>query len=169
MVRNKCFCRALVQGMDYLPGFHSWPRGMILVSTLFIVAVLGVSGCGDDRSVTVPVMSSVQGIWEGTISLTSSTGDLVEASRIRLELVQQDFNFQGFLIKINPLAQGLGRAAVDTFLVTTGTVSADFVSFRATDPEGGSSVFEGELSGSSLSGVTRGTGYSGVWKAELVL
>jgi hypothetical protein len=167
MVRNKCFCRTLVQGMDHLPGFRSWPRGMILVSALFLAAVF--SGCGDNKSVTVPVTSSVQGIWEGTISLTSSTGDLVEASRIRLELVQQDFNFQGFLIKINPLAQGLGRAAVDTFLVTSGTVSADFVSFRATDPEGGSSVFEGELSGNSLSGVTRGTGYSGVWKAELVL
>ena len=133
-----------------------------------IILALSVSGCGDEQIVSLPGSGRLQGVWEGTISLVSTSGELAQTGRLRLELLQRDFSFEGFLLKIDPLAEGFGRAPVDTFLVTRGTVSADFVSFHVEDPKGGAAVFQGELIDRKLSGIALGTDYSGQWNAEFI-
>ena len=145
-----------------------WLGQLILRAALILAILAAITGCGDDRSVTVPVPNTVQGIWQGTISLSSTGSEVAQTSRLRLELVQREYSFEGYLLKINPLAEGLGSSPVDTFLVTSGTISVNYVSFRVLDPQGGSAVFEGEFSGGSLSGSAWGTNYSGEWSAVFV-
>ena len=140
-------------------------KGAPFFIILFSAFLLAVSGCGDEQVVSLRGPGNIQGVWEGTLSLTPSSGELTQLSRIRLELVQRDFNFEGYLLKIDPLAEGLGRSPVDTFLVTQGTVSDNFISFRVVDPQGGTTVFQGEVFDSRMAGTTQGTDYTGEWNA----
>lgn len=140
----------------------------IIHTIAVIFPALFFQGCGDEQIVSLSGTGRLQGVWEGAISLVSSGGELAQTSRIRLELVQRDFSFEGFLLKIDPLAEGFGRTAVDTFLVTDGTISADFVSFHAVDPRGGTAFFHGELTGKRMSGSTLGADYNGEWSAEFI-
>jgi hypothetical protein len=139
----------------------------ILCSALLICGVLALAGCGDERIVAVEGTGNLQGVWEGVMTLTASE-DLEQTSRIRLELVQQEFRFDGFLIRIDPLAAGFGKAPADTFVVGNGTVSGTFVSFRTDEPGAGSALFEGTLSDRALQGSIQGNGFSGSWQAGLV-
>lgn len=143
-------------------------KAAIIHTITAISLALFFPGCGDEQIVSLPGPGRLQGVWEGTITLVSTSGEMAQTSRMRLELLQRDFSFEGFLLKIDPLAEGLGRAAVDTFLVTEGTISADFVSFHAVDPRGGAGVFQGELTGKRMSGFALGTDYSGEWSAEFI-
>jgi hypothetical protein len=134
--------------------------------TLLALALF-FAGCGDNRVVTRPETGSIAGVWEGTLSLTAAGGATVQASRLRLEFVQRDYAFEGLLLKTDPLAAGFGKAPVDTFLVSSGTISTVFISFRAVDPQtGGAAVFEGQLADQRLTGAAIGAGYSGEWSAD---
>ena len=134
-----------------------------------IYLALFFTGCGDEQIVSLPGPGGLQGVWEGTISLVSTGDELAQTSRMRLELIQRDNNsFEGFLLKIDPLAEGFGRAVVDTFLVTEGRILGDFVRFDAVDPKGGTADFQGELIDKKLSGTAQGTDYSGEWSAEFI-
>ena len=137
-----------------------------VIAAIFLA--LFFPGCGDEQIVSLSGPGRLQGVWEGTISLVSTSGETAQTSGMRLELLQRDFSFEGFLFKIDPLAEGFGRAAVDTFLVTDGIISADFLSFRVVDPRGGTAVFQGELTGKRMSGSALGTDYSGEWSAEFI-
>ena len=143
-------------------------KAAVTCTITVIFLALFFPGCGDEQIVSLPGPGRLQGVWEGTISLVSTSGEMAQTSRMRLELIQRDFSFVGFLLKIDPLAEGFGRAAVDTFLVTDGTISADFVSFHAVDPRGGTAIFQGELTGKKMSGSALGTNYSGEWSAEFI-
>lgn len=136
-------------------------------SVLLLCSLVSAAGCGDERIVAVEGTGNLQGVWEGIMTL-SATADLEQTSRIRLELVQQEFRFDGFLIRIDPLAAGFGKAPADTFLVSNGTVSGTFVSFRTDEPGAGGALFEGTLDGRSLAGSIQGIGFSGSWQAGLV-
>lgn len=138
-----------------------------LLKAVILTALLAVA-CGDDQITSLPGTGSVQGVWEGTMSLTSTAGDLTQTSRIRLELVQRDFSFDGLMLKIDPLAKSFGRAPADTFLVVNGTLSGHFVSFNVMENEVGSALFEGTLGDRKLSGSAFGTDYSGKWDVKFV-
>ena len=134
-----------------------------------IILALSFTGCGDEQIVSLPRPGRLQGVWEGIISLVSTGDELAQTSRMRLELIQRDdSSFEGLLLKIDPLAEGFGRAVVDTILVTEGRILGDFVRFDAVDPKGGRADFQGELIGKTLSGTAQGTDYSGEWNAEFV-
>ena len=158
---------------------HGAKTGEITVQKIFkttlkhtfaaILLALWFTGCGDEQIVSLPGSGRLQGVWEGTISLVSTGGELAQTSRMRLELIQRDNNsFEGLLLKIDPLAEGFGRAVEDTFLVTKGTILDDFVRFDTVDPKGGTADFQGELIGKKLSGTAHGTDYTGEWNAEFI-
>ncbi|MEA1996144.1 MAG: hypothetical protein U9N45_00830, partial [Gemmatimonadota bacterium] len=134
----------------------------ILPSCLIWLIIFAMPGCGDQKSVTEPGVPSVQGVWEGALHLSSAGDSITQNSLIRLELVQQDYRFEGYLLKIDPLFDGLGKTTVDTFLVHSGTVSGSSVSFRTSDPDeggaggGGTAFFQGELEGRRIQGSTQG-------------
>ena len=102
------------------------------------------------------------------MSLSATVGELEQNSRIRLELVQRDFTFQGLMLRIDPLAEGFVRAAVDTFIVTNGSISADFVSFAVTGPPSSTANFQGKVVGRNLSGTALGETYSGNWSVDFI-
>ncbi|MBW7998233.1 MAG: hypothetical protein FVQ81_17020 [Candidatus Glassbacteria bacterium] len=139
-----------------------------LLLPVLIYAGIIATGCGDERIVAVEGTARLQGVWEGIMSLVVDSVDIQQTSRIRLELVQRDFNFDGFLIRIDPLAEGFGKAPADTFIVTNGTVSGTFVSFRTEEPGGGGAVFEGTFSDRKLEGSIQGVGFSGTWQAGFI-
>jgi hypothetical protein len=135
---------------------------------LVLAAIFGAA-CGDSGMRTGPGWERVQGVWEGRLRVATPGDSTREASRLRLELVQQDFTFEGYLLRTDSLSGAFGVAAVDTLLVAGGTVSAAFISFQALDPAGGSpAVFEGRLNGGRLDGSVVGGGFSGVWEAEFL-
>lgn len=134
----------------------------------FIFAALLALACGDDQITSLPGTGSIQGVWEGIMSLTSTSGNLTQTSKIRFELVQRDFSFEGLMLKIDPLAEGFGRSPVDTFLVAAGTLSGKFVSFNGLDAGGGSAMFEGTLGDRVITGSVVGSGYSGQWSVNFV-
>ena len=137
---------------------------------LALMCLLAVSGCGDEEVPFGPPERSVQGVWEGMLNLanTDTTASTVQSCAIRLELVQRDFFFEGYLLKFNSFSLGLDKQAVDTFLVSTGSISANFVSFRVVDPAGGTAFFEGNLEGHRLGGSAIGSGYDGTWSVEFL-
>ncbi len=144
-----------------------WKTRLIIPLVLLLAGLL-LNGCGDERIVALEGTGRVQGVWEGLMSLTASGGTVKQTSRIRLELVQREFNFDGFLIRIDPLAEGFGKAPADTLIVTGGTVSGTFISFRTEEPGGGGALFEGTLTDRALQGSTQGVGFSGTWQAGLL-
>ena len=137
---------------------------------LVLVCLLAVSGCGDEQVPFGPTEGSVHGVWEGMLNLanTDTTASTVQSSAIRLELVQRDFSFEGYLLKFDTFSLGLNEQAVDTFLVSIGSISANFVSFRVVDPAGGAAFFEGNLEGHRLGGSAIGSGYDGTWSVEFL-
>ncbi|OGG01198.1 MAG: hypothetical protein A3F83_14595 [Candidatus Glassbacteria bacterium RIFCSPLOWO2_12_FULL_58_11] len=145
-------------------GARRWPLAAALIISLCVY----LGGCGDERIVSLNSSGSLQGVWEGTIALLSSDGDIKQTSRMRLELVQRDFNFEGLLLKIDPLSEGFGRAPVDTFLVVEGSISASFIAFKTLDTSGGSAMFQGQKTDKVISGTALGTDYSGEWSVRFV-
>jgi hypothetical protein len=140
-----------------------------LVLPLFLLlAGVMITGCGDERIVALEGTGRVEGLWEGVMSLADSSGAVKQTSKIRLELVQREFNFDGFMIRIDPLAEGFGKTPADTLIVTGGTVSGTFVSFRTEEPGGGGALFEGTLGDRILQGSTQGVGFSGTWQAGML-
>jgi hypothetical protein len=137
----------------------------LIMPLILLLAGLVLTGCGDERIVALEGTGRVQGVWEGVMSLTDTSGAVKQTSRIRLELVQREFNFDGFLIRIDPLAEGFGKTPADTLIVTGGTVSGTFVSFSTEEPGGGGALFEGTLADRTLQGSTQGVGFSGTWQA----
>jgi hypothetical protein len=124
---------------------------------------LAVSGCGDEESPLGLMDGSVQGIWQGELSLSSvDSVPTVQFEVIRLELVQRDFTFNGYLLRFDPFSLGLSGQLVDT-LVVSGSLSASFISFNALGSDGGEVFFEGNLVGQRLEGSVIGDGYSGTW------
>ena len=143
-------------------------RSCSVAAALVISLGLYLGGCGDQRIVSLNSAGNLQGVWEGTIALISSGGDITQTSRMRLELVQRDFSFEGFLLKIDPLSEGFGRAPVDTFLVVEGSISANFIAFKTVDTGGGTAMFQGQKSDQVISGTALGTDYSGEWSVHFV-
>ena len=143
---------------------RSWPFAAALVIFLSVY----LTGCGDERIVSLNSSGNLQGVWEGTMALISSGGDIKQTSRMRLELVQRDFSFEGFLLKIDPLSEGFGRAPVDTFLVVEGSISANFIAFKTLDTGGGTAMFQGQKTDQVISGTALGTDYSGEWSVRFV-
>lgn len=143
-------------------------KSRLLLPLLFLLAAVVFTGCGDERIVALEGTGRVQGVWEGIMSLTAADSTVEQTSRIRLELVQREFNFDGLMIRIDPLAEGFGKSPADTLVVTGGTVSGTFVSFRTEEPGGGGALFEGTLTDRVLQGSTQGVGFSGTWQAGLV-
>ena len=145
--------------------FRSAARYLAEITALICLAAF--SGCGDKEVPLGPEENRVHGVWEGTLNLsgadTTSTG---QSNAIRLELVQREFFFEGYLLKFDPFSLGLPEQAVDTFLVESGSISANFVSFQVVDPGVGVAFFEGNLEGNRLSGSAVGTGYKGIWSVE---
>lgn len=139
-----------------------------MLPLLLLLAGVILGGCGDERIVAVQGTGRVQGVWEGLMSLTATGGAVEQTSRIRLELVQREFNFDGLMIRIDPLAEGFGKAPADTLVVTGGTVSGTFVSFRTEEPGGGSALLEGTLTDRTLQGSVQGQGFTGTWQVGLV-
>ncbi|HLA39562.1 MAG TPA: hypothetical protein VJ417_06180 [Candidatus Glassbacteria bacterium] len=139
---------------------------LFIITSIF--TVLLTLACGDDQITSLPGTGSVQGVWEGTMSLTSTGGDLSQTSKIRLELVQRDFSFEGLMLKIDPLAEGFGRSPVDTFLVAGGTLSGQYVSFNGLEASGGSALLEGTLGDRLITGSVIGSGYSGQWSVNFI-
>lgn len=134
---------------------------------VLVLALALLCACGDEGLQSGPGGERVQGVWEGTLRLSTPGDSVALISGMRLELIQSEYTFQGYLLKIDPLAGGFGLAAVDTFLVVSGYVSTTFVSFRALDPEGGSpAVFDGQLKAGTLAGSVIGTGFIGHWDAR---
>jgi hypothetical protein len=126
-----------------------------------------ISGCGDEESPLGLVDGSVQGVWEGTLNLSSTDSVSTEQSEvIRLELVQRDFAFDGYLLRFDPFSLGLSGQSVDTLLVKSGSLSANFVSFQAVDNAAGMAFFEGNLKGQWLEGSIIGENYSGTWSVK---
>lgn len=140
-----------------------------LAVVLSAALLIAAGGCGDEEVPLGPAENSVQGVWEGTLLLsTADTVSTDQSNVIRLELLQQDFAFEGYLLKFDPFSLGQPQQAVDTLLVRTGSVSANFVSFQVIDPAGGTAFFEGNLRGNRLSGSAIGAGYNGNWSVEYV-
>ncbi len=135
---------------------------------LLLLAGVVFGGCGDKRIVAVQGTGRVQGVWEGVMSLTATADSVEQTSRIRLELVQREFNFDGLMVRIDPLAEGFGKAPADTLVVTGGTVSGAFVSFRTEEPGAGSALFEGTLTERALQGSVQGEGFTGTWQVGMV-
>jgi hypothetical protein len=143
--------------------FHS-------AAVMFLAACLSVVGCGDKGLRLVPEAETVQGVWEGNMRLSANGDSTLQESRLRLEFVQRDFLFDGYLLRTDPLAASFGVARVDTFLVNSGSISTSFVSFRAVtqDGSGTPAVFEGQLSGENLSGTVVGGGFLGRWEVRFL-
>lgn len=139
-------------------------------AVLFFAASLSSAGCGDKGLRLAPEAESVQGVWEGSLRLSANGDSTLQESRLRLEFVQRDFLFDGYLLRTDPLAVSFGAARVDTFLVNSGSVSASFVSFRAVtqDGSGAPAVFEGQLSGDDLAGTVVGGGFLGRWEVRFL-
>ncbi len=156
-------------GIDRLKKYYrpvAWfPAGLMVLACL-----LAVSGCGDKVIPFGPGEGRVQGVWEGTLDLANAdtTAPVTQSGAIRLELVQREFSFDGYLLQLDPFSLGKAEQVVDTFLVQTGSISANFVSFRVVDPAGGEAFFEGNLDGYQMSGSTIGVGYYGTWSVEFL-
>ncbi|MCE5273114.1 hypothetical protein LLH00_17695 [bacterium] len=146
-------------------------RLLLTLSAVALAACLLLSGCGGDKGLKVePAAESVQGVWEGSLSLSTGGDTTHQRSSLRLEFVQRDFMFDGLVLRTDPLAGSFGAARVDTFLVSGGSVSTTFVSFstRALDGSGTPAVFEGQLDGESLGGTVVGGVFSGQWQVRFL-
>ncbi|MEA2062519.1 MAG: hypothetical protein U9P14_02370 [Gemmatimonadota bacterium] len=132
------------------------------------LALVLLAACTGDKEVPFGTSQpNIQGVWEGEMTLTAV--DFTEqSSPIRLELVQNDFAFDGYLLKTDPFSLGHSSQVVDTLLVRNGAVSGNFVSFKVTDPLGDAAVFEGNLERYRLSGTAVSAGYTGVWSVEFL-
>jgi len=141
------------------------------LSAAALTACLVLAGCGGDKGLrVVPAAESVQGVWEGSLSLATSGDTTQQRSSLRLEFVQRDFMFDGLVLRTDPLAGSFGAARVDTFLVSSGLVSTTYVSFstQALDGSGTPAVFEGQLNGDALGGTVVGGSFSGSWQVRFL-
>jgi len=144
-----------------------WSAARYLAEITALICLAALAGCGDKEVPLGPEENRVHGVWEGTLNLSGAqTTPTEQSSAIRLELVQREFFFEGYLLKFDPFSLGRPEQAVDTFLVENGSISANFVSFKVVDPGIGEAFFEGNLEGNRLSGSAVGTGYSGTWSVE---
>ena len=156
-------------GIDRLKKY-SRPVTRFLAGLMILACLPVVSGCGDEEIPFGPDEGSVQGVWEGTLNLANAdtTAPITQSAAIRLELMQREFSFDGYFLQFDPFSLGEAEQIVDTFLVTAGSISANFVSFRVVDPTGGEAFFEGNLEGHLMSGSTIGYGYFGTWSVEFL-
>ena len=138
----------------------------VLVASLLVLA----AGCGDDDTPLGPGSSSLQGTWDGQMNVTRLNGSLgtyEQQNNIRLELVQRDQQFEGLLIDYDTFSFTDPNLVADTLLVTNGLLQDGAVSFRTSVPgQSAQTFFEGNVSGSQITGTVVGAGFNGVWNVS---